>query len=111
MIVCTSATQAASTALECVDSGGTVLFFAVPNPTVRIPIPITQFWKNEITIKTSYGAAPKDLEESLEILAKKKINVKDMITDRLSLQEIGEGFRLMTEASESLKIIIEPNRS
>jgi len=110
VIVCTGATQAALTALECVDRGGTILFFAVPRPTEKIPIPISQFWRNEITIKTSYGAAPKDLDESLKILAKKKINVIEMITHKLSLQEIAEGFRLMSEGGKSLKIIIEPNR-
>jgi L-iditol 2-dehydrogenase len=110
VIVCTGATQAALTALDCVDKGGSILFFAVPDPTVKIPVPITEFWRKEITIKTSYGAAPNDLEESLAILAKKKVNVKDMITHRLSLRETAEGFRLMAEAGASLKVIIEPNR-
>jgi L-iditol 2-dehydrogenase len=111
VIVCTGATQAALTALECVDKGGTILFFAVPEPTVKVPVPINQFWRNEITIKTSYGAAPNDLAESLAILTEKKLNVKDMITHRLSLQQTQEGFRLMAEAGESLKIILEPNRA
>ena len=53
VLVCTGAEKAALTALECVDRGGTILFFAVPDPTTKIPIPITQFWRNEITIKTS----------------------------------------------------------
>jgi len=111
VIVCTGATQASLTALECVDRGGTILFFAVPDPTVRIPMPMTQFWRNEITIKTSYGAAPKDLEEALKILVQKNINVADMITHKLSLQEIAKGFSLVAEAGESLKVIIEPNRT
>jgi L-iditol 2-dehydrogenase len=110
VIVCTGATQAALTALDCVDKGGTILFFAVPDPTVKIPVPITEFWRNEITIKTSYGAAPNDLEESLAILAQRKVNVKDMITHRLSLQQTAEGFKLMADAGASLKVIIEPNR-
>ena len=110
VIVCTGATQAALTALECVDRGGTILFFAVPDPTVKIPMPMTRFWRNEITIKTTYGAAPKDLEESLKILAQKKINVTDMVTHKLSLQDIAKGFGLVAEAGESLKVIIEPNR-
>jgi len=110
VVICTGAKQAALTSLECVDKGGTILFFAVPDPTVKIPVPITQFWRNEITMKTSYGAAPCDLEESLEILAQKKVNVTDMITHRLSLQQTAEGFRLVADARESLKVIIEPNR-
>ncbi len=108
--VCTGATEAALTALECLDKGGTILFFAVPPPTVKVPVPITQFWRNEITIKTSYGAAPQDLEQALTILSRKEITVEDMITHKLSLNEITEGFKLMTEADKSLKVIIEPNR-
>jgi L-iditol 2-dehydrogenase len=111
VVVCTGATQAAFTALGCVDKGGTILFFAVPEPSVNVPVPINQFWRNEITIKTSYGAAPNDLAESLAVLAQKKLNIKGMITHRLSLQEAAEGFRLMAAAGESLKVIIEPNRA
>jgi len=111
VIVCTGATKAALTALECVDKGGTILYFAVPEPKVRIPMPITRFWRDEITIKTSYGAAPRDLRESLEIISQRRINVIDMITHRLSLKEIAEGFRLVAEADRSLKVIIEPNRA
>ncbi len=110
VVLCTGATQAALKALECVDKGGLILFFAVPEPTTKLQVPISEFWRNEITIKTSYGAAPNDLKESLAILAKKKVNVKGMITHRLSLQEAQEGFRLVAEAGASLKVIIEPNR-
>ena len=111
VIVCTGATEAATTALECVEKGGTILFFAVPPPTTKILIPITQFWRNEITIRTSYGAAPKDLEDSLAILSEKKLRVDDMITHRLSLEQAAEGFKLMAEAEKSLKVIIEPNKA
>jgi len=110
VIVCTGAKKAALTALNCVDRGGTILFFAVPDPSVLIPIPITQFWRNEISIKTSYGAAPKDLEEALKILEKKRVNVVDMISHRIDIRDAAEGFRLVSETGKSLKVIIEPNR-
>jgi len=110
VVICTGATQAALTALDCVDKGGSILFFAVPEPSVKIPVPINEFWRNEITLKTSYGAAPNDLEESLTILAEGRLNVKDMITHKLSLLQAAEGFRLMAEAGKSLKVILEPNR-
>jgi L-iditol 2-dehydrogenase len=109
VIVCTGATQAALTALDCVDKGGTILFFAVPDPTVKVPVPITQFWRNEVTLKTSYGAAPADLNESFTLLAQRKIAVGDMITHRLPLREAAEGFRLTAEAGNSLKVILQPN--
>jgi L-iditol 2-dehydrogenase len=111
VVVCTGAASAALTALDCVENGGTILFFAVPEPSVKLPIPINQFWRNEITIRTSYGAAPNDLEDSMRVLATKQLNVKDMITHRLDLSEAQEGFRLMAEAGQSLKVILEPNRT
>jgi len=77
---------------------------------VRIPLPITEFWRNELTLKTSYGAAPLDLEKSLAVLSQKKLNVVDMITHRFGIQQAAEGFKLMAEAGESLKVMIEPNK-
>jgi L-iditol 2-dehydrogenase len=109
VIVCTGATTAVTLATNCIEKGGTILFFAVPDPSVKIPLPINQFWRNEITIQTSYGAAPNDLEEALSILTTKKLNIKNMITHRLPLRETQEGFQLMTNSGESLKIILEPN--
>jgi L-iditol 2-dehydrogenase len=110
VVVCTGATSASLSALECVENGGTILFFAVPDPSVKLPVPINQFWKNEITMRTSYGAAPNDLEDSMRVLATKRLNIKDMITHRLSLSEAQKGFRLTAEAGQSLKVILEPNR-
>jgi len=110
VIVCTGAESAAKQALQCVDRGGTVLFFAVPEPGVDIEIPINDFWKNEITILTSYGAGPRDLKEALELIGDNKINVHDMITHRLSLAETGLGFRIVADAKSSMKVIIEPQR-
>jgi len=109
VVVCTGATSAALSALDCVENGGTILFFAVPDPTVKLPVPINAFWRNEITMRTSYGAAPNDLEDSLKYLATKELNIKDMITHRLPLREAQEGFRLMAEAGQSLKVVLEPN--
>lgn len=108
VIVCTGAESAGMQALRCADRGGSILFFAVPEPGIEIPIPFVQFWRDEITMTTSYGAAPVDLEESLKLLADKRLNVRDTITHRLGLSETGLGFKLVSEAKDSLKVIIEP---
>ena len=111
VIVCSGATAAATTAMDCVENGGTILFFAVPDPSVKLPVPINQFWRNEITMCTSYGAAPNDIEDAFRILATGKVNVKDMITHRLDIREAQKGFLLTAEAGNSLKVILEPNRT
>lgn len=110
VIVCTGAFSAAQQALKCVDKGGTILFFAVPKPDEKLEIPVNDFWRNEIKVMTSYAAAPQDLKESLELIANKKINLKDMITHRLRFEEIQEGFRLVAEAKDSIKVIVEMDK-
>jgi len=46
----------------------------------------------------------------VELLAAKRIEVRDMITHRFPLARVGEGFRLMEAAADSMKIIIEPQK-
>jgi L-iditol 2-dehydrogenase len=108
VFVCTGAVQASETALKCVDRGGTILFFAVPEPTINIPVNFNEMWRNEITLTTSYGASPVDLTTSLELLRAGNLNVEDMITHKFGLAEAGEGFKLVAKAEDSLKVIIEP---
>ncbi len=110
VIVCAGAKSASKQALECVNRGGTVLFFAVPEPGVDISVPITDFWRDEVTLMTSYGAGPGDIKDALKLISEHKANIHEMITHRLSLGEAGLGFKLVADAGESLKVIIEPQR-
>jgi len=110
VIVCTGALSGITQALRCVDRGGTILFFAVPEPEVMVPIPLNEFWRNEITLMTSYGASPLDIETTMRLMRSGRISVNEMITHRLSLNKAGLGFQLAAEAGESLKVIIEPHR-
>ena len=110
VIVCTGALPAAKQALECIEKGGTIQYFAVPKPDERLEIPINDFWRNETTIMTSYGAAPDDLRKALEIIKSRNIDVKGMITHKFPLKDTNKGFRLVAEAKKSIKVIIEPNK-
>lgn len=105
VIVCTGAYAAVEQAFRCIDKKGIILLFAIPNRDIAIPIP--DFWRNELTVTSSYGAAPVDLEEALELITNKTINVKDTITQKLPLQQIQEAFKIVVEAKESLKVVLE----
>ncbi len=106
VIVCTGAYAAVEQAFNCLDKKGIILFFAIPNRDIAIPIP--DFWRNELTVTSSYGAAPVDLAEALELITNKKINVKDTITQILPLTQIQAAFKIVAEAQESLKVVLEP---
>jgi len=111
VILCAGARPAIEQALESVDRGGTILVFASTEEGITFPLSINEFfWKNEITITSSYAANPQEHLEALELIRNKKVNVKDMITHRLGLNEIQKGFKLVSEARESIKVIIEPQK-
>jgi len=111
VIVCTGATSAINQALESVERGGTILFFAPTNPGVTIPISINDlFWRNDITFTTSYAGSPTDYAAALELIRTRRVRVREMITHRLGLAETGLGFQLVVEAQNSIKVIIEPQR-
>jgi L-iditol 2-dehydrogenase len=104
VIVCTGAYAAVEQAFNCIDKKGIILFFAIPNRDIAIPIP--DFWRNELTVTSSYGAAPVDLAEALTLIASQKINVKDTITQTLPLTQIQAAFQIVIEAKESLKVVL-----
>jgi L-iditol 2-dehydrogenase len=110
VIVCTGALNAFYQALDSIDRGGTIVFFAPVNDNVPIKVPVTDFWRNEITLMTSYGAAHDDLKEALELINTKRIDVNDMVTHRVSLDDIGEGFKMVARAEDSIKVIVEIGR-
>jgi L-iditol 2-dehydrogenase len=111
VIVCTGAVSAANQALECAAPGGKIIFFAVPEPGVFLKVPINQYWRNEITIMTSYGAAPEDLDEAYNWILSKSTNVTDLITHRFPFSKAQEAFKIVCEAGESIKVILEPDNS
>jgi len=111
VIVCTGATSAINQALESVERGGTILFFAPTNPGASIPISINDlFWRNDITLTTSYAGSPADYAAALKLIRTRHVRVREMITHRLGLAETGLGFQLVAEAQNSIKVIIEPQR-
>jgi L-iditol 2-dehydrogenase len=107
-IVCTGALSAFNQALKSVDRGGTVLCFATTEPDVNIPVPINEFWRNEIKLMPSYGNAPLDAALALELIRAKRLPLQKMITHRLPLDKIALGFQLVAEARDSIKVIIDP---
>jgi L-iditol 2-dehydrogenase len=110
VIICSGALPVFKQALESVDKGGTVLFFAPSDPGVDIPVPLNKFWRNGITLLPSYGNSPFDAVQAIELMRAGRIDVGKMITHRLKLEESGLGFKLVSEGRESIKVIIEPHR-
>ncbi len=104
IIMCTGAMPAFEAAFRYIDRKGIIMLFAIPNRNISIPV--EDFWRNELSIVSSYGAAPVDLEEALGLISDGRIDVSDMITHRLKLEDIQRGFKIAGEAKDSLKVVL-----
>jgi L-iditol 2-dehydrogenase len=93
-----------------VDRGGTVLCFAPLEPGLNFVFPFFDFWNDGISLLSTYGGSPFDITTAIELMRAQRLPLREMITHRLSLAETGLGFQLVTEAKESIKVIIEPHR-
>ena len=106
VIVCAGVDKAVGDAFSSVERRGTILFFAVPEKVLTLPS--VDFWRDEISITFSYGAATDDIRETLELITSGVIDVNKMITHRVTLPDIQRGFGLVSEANESLKVVVVP---
>ena len=111
VIICASALSAVEQAWKCVDKGGTIVFFAVPGPDRKVEIPINEFWTSEIKILTSYYCGPTDILDAINLIETRIVEVDDLITHKLPLNDIVKGFQLVVEGKESIKVIIRPHES
>jgi L-iditol 2-dehydrogenase len=108
VIVCTGAMPAVRQAVKCVDRGGVLLFFAPTAAGVDVPIPLFDFWRDEISVVTSYAGSGDDLSESLELICTRQVRVAEMISHRLPLDQTGRGFELAAAGQDAIKVIIDP---
>jgi L-iditol 2-dehydrogenase len=109
VIVCAGNKSAVQDAFKYVDKKGKILFFAIPSSD--LPIPFEKLWRNEISIFFNYGAGTNDIEETIDLYTEKKLNFKDMVTHSLPLSRIAQGFKLVQDAKESIKVVVVPDES
>lgn len=108
VVTCTGAPKAILQGIASVDRGGTILFFAPSEPDATVGLPFNAIWREEVTMTSSYGGGPRDIQEAIELLAARRVAVADLITHVLPLTEAGKGFRLVSRAQDSIKVVLRP---
>ncbi len=108
VIVCTGAIPAIQQATKSLDRGGTLLFFAPTPAGIDVPVPLFDFWRDEINLVTSYAGCGEDLVRSLELIRTHQVRVAEMVTHRLPLAQATLGFQLTASGQDSIKVIMDP---
>lgn len=110
VVVCTGVLPAIEQGLQSVERGGTILFFAPTEPGGKVSINVNDLLFNEITVTSSYSGSREDARIALDLIQTRRVRVREMITHRFGLAETGEGFKLVAEPKDSIKVIIEPQK-
>jgi threonine dehydrogenase-like Zn-dependent dehydrogenase len=80
-----------------------VLFFGAPDQGGEARIPFPEIWRREITLQTSYGAAPADLAIALELIRARRVPVAEMITHRSRSSASAKPLRLRRRGDELIE--------
>ncbi len=98
--------SAAEVAIPLVRRGGTVLFFGVQSPDLRLPLSPFDVYHNEINI---IGAFTNPLTDSraIQMLVNGRVQVEPLITHRFALQDIATALDSVRRG-EPVKAIVLP---
>jgi len=108
VIVACSSGEAQEQALSLTGKGGRINLFAGLVPGVsNISIDSNLIHYREISVLGSHGSTLQDNKEALDMLARKAIDVSDLITRTFSLSSIEEAFRF-AESKIGMHIAIRP---
>lgn len=110
VIICAGNISAIEQAFHSYEQGGKIIHFAIPPKKTEHKVDWYEHCRNGYTIKPTYGASPDACHRAFELIRDGKINVDAVITHRLPLEDAAEGFRLASEATDCLKVIIKPHR-
>jgi len=110
VILCAGVSSAVRQAIECVEFGGIILWFAMTPPGVDVSIPFFDLWNKQVKTYSTYAGAGKDITDAIKLLKDKKLDVNEMITHKLPMSQTAKGFKLVADAKDSMKVIIEPNK-
>jgi 2-desacetyl-2-hydroxyethyl bacteriochlorophyllide A dehydrogenase len=109
VIECVGSRETAQQAVELAGEGGRVLLFGVAPQAATIAVSPYEVYRKEITFTGSF-TNPFTHGRALALLSSGRLKVEDLISHRLSLEEVPHGIELL-ESRRATKVMIEPQQS
>ena len=111
VILAASAPGLVEQAVEASRPGGKILLFAQTTDQERIEMSGAAICRDERILLGSYSAAVDLQQESARLVFSGELPLQELISHRVGLQRVSEGFDLALHPdSKSLKIIVQPQR-
>ncbi len=109
VIECCGNAPAVTSALMLTKPGGTVVLVGVSSKPIEIPTVLAVL--HELTVKGAIAYTKLEFQTCIDLIAKKKIDVKKFIDDVVSLEEVQHSYERLTSGTDSaVKILVDPNK-
>jgi alcohol dehydrogenase len=89
--------------------GGTTVTAGLPHPSATLPLPLTHLVAEERTVKGSYIGTcvpSRDLPRFVSLYRQGRLPVDKLLTHRLKLDEINEGFERLREGKAIRQVVV-----
>jgi len=95
-------------ALKLVRKGGTVLEFGGCPPGTEIKVDTELLHYGEVAVRGAFHATPLHFKKALNLIASRTIDVRPLVTRKMTLEEIKEAFEILSTTKSEIKIAITP---
>ncbi len=97
-------------AIDLLRDGGTLMLFASDPSDPLVELDIHHFFHRELSMMSSYSPSSIELQEAFALLAERTVQVKALVSHRVSLNELERGMRLFRD-KEALKVFVEMEKA
>jgi len=95
-------------ALKLARKGGTVLEFGGCPPGTEIKVNAEQLHYDELTMLGTFHTTPLHFRKALDLITSRTIDVRQLVTRRMNLEDIKEAFEILSTSKNEIKIGILP---
>lgn len=95
-------------ALKMVRKGGTVLEFGGCPPGTEIKVETELLHYGQVTVLGTFHATPLHFRKALNLISSRTIDVRPLITQKMSIEKIKDAFETLITSKKDIKIAINP---
>lgn len=108
IVIAAGVSSLVADAVNMVRRAGKIILFSGFDKNKLVTIDVSRFFKDEISIIGTYSVTPYEFPEALDLLEKRKLNTKEMITHVYPLNKLSEAIDISTNPEQPvLKVIIK----
>jgi L-iditol 2-dehydrogenase len=107
-IVSTGNEKALNQAFSSIRKGGRILLFGAPSQGALYQLNVSDLFSRQITMLSSYSCVEAEMEEAIQLVSEKTLDLKSLISDRFNLKDSERAMEFAKTSKTAIKTIIVP---